>query len=134
MTDADRAAFDSATATGAERIATLLDGEAPPSPLPPAPIAPAVEPGGFSAVAAAPQGTVTEPERPGLLSMIRDRIQAAAPIIAKSLEDANARRAAAAEIQPIAAVMAAEHPQRPKWLLWALLGGALALLVVLFKD
>lgn len=129
--DTDRAAFDSATATGAERIATLLDGEAPPSPLPPPPAAPAVEPGGFSAVAAAPQGTVTEPERPGLLSMIRDRIQAAAPIIAKSLEDANARRAAAAEISPIAV---AEYPQRPKWLLWALLGGALALLVVLFKD
>jgi len=131
--ETDRDAMNEAFTTGEDRIAVLLDGAAPrPAPAPPVAA-------GYTAPApgSAASGSPANVDGPGFWAGLWDSVKDAAPGVGKALLAEATRAAPEAVSRPVAAsaaVAVAEPPQAPKWLPWAILGGALALLAILLKD
>lgn len=126
----DRSAMDEAFTTGEDRMAVLLDGAAP-RPVPAPPVA-----AGYTAPApgSAASGSPANVDGPGFWAGLWDSVKDAAPGVGKALLAEATKAAPEAVSRPVAAVAVAEQPQAPKWLPWAILGGALALLALLLKD
>lgn len=122
--------------TGEDRIAVLLDGAAP-RPPPAAPVAtssPVATSYTTPAPGSAASGSPANVDGPGFWAGLWDSVKDAAPGVGKALLADATRAAPEAVSRPVAAVAVAEPPQAPKWLPWAILGGALALLALLLKD
>lgn len=126
----DRAAMDEAFTTGEDRIAVLLDGAAPrPAPAPPVATSYTAPAPGSAA-----SGSPANVDGPGFWAGLWDSVKDAAPGVGKALLAEATKAAPEAVSRPVAAVAVAKPPQAPRWLPWAILGGALAILALLIKD